>query len=137
MVNGMARHVYFDTRDSDCERFLSAPLWEEACGLPLSVMSAFARLGLEPWNEAERLRHMSRHGAESALAANLSRLPMIGANLPDYAGIATRLVTLLPEHDVITVGQTIGRARSPNPRLWWWLAAAGVALLLQTNGWLF
>lgn len=129
----MMHHDIFRARDSDCERFLSAPLWEETIGAPLSVMSAFARLGLEPWAEADRLRQLPRQGAASALAASLSRLPIIGMAPPDYALIATRLVTLLPQ---------LGTARNAS-RLnvgtgWgWWLAAAAIAVGLQVGGYLF
>jgi hypothetical protein len=133
----MTRHEYFNTRDSGYEAFLSAALWEEAGGAPLSVMSAFARLGLEPWVEADRLRALSRHSAASALAASLSRLPILGVELPDYASIAARLVKLLPEF------ATVKAERGPEQLVvarvkWWWLvAAAGVLVLLQMKGYLF
>lgn len=133
----MTRHVYFDTRDSDCERFLSAPIWDETCGTPLSVMSAFARLGLEPWGEADRLKGLTRNGAAAALETTLSRLPIIGADRPDYALIAKRLVDLLPERGgggAIQDARQSVRARAG----WWWIAAgAGVIFALQVNGYLF
>jgi hypothetical protein len=132
----MKPHDFFSTRDSDCERFLSAPLWEETGGAPLSVMSAFARLGLEPWAEADRLRHLSPHGAAAALAESLSRLPVIGADFPDYVTIATRLVKLLPERAAAGVGRAIAKPIGTGAG-WWLAAAAGVAFLLQMNGWLF
>lgn len=135
----MTHHAYFNTRDSDCERFLAAPLWEETFGGPLSVMSGFARLGLEPWAEADRLRQLPRHGAESALAASISRLPIIGMDLPDYGGIATRLVALLPQQAALggirkssaLTGTFMGTGA------WWWLAAAAIATMLQVGGHLF
>lgn len=131
----MTRHAYFDTRDSDYERFLSAPLWEETDGSPLSVMSAFARLGLEPWDEADRLWRLSQNSAASALAASLSRLPIVGKNRPDYASIATQLVSLLPERHAFGAA---AKAPSLAAGTGWWLAiAAGVAVVLQLNGWLF
>ncbi len=134
--NDMKHHDFFNTRDSDCERFLSAPLWEETCGTPLSVMSAFARLGLEPWAEADRLRQLPPHGAVSALAESLSRLPIIGPDFPDYVTIATRLVKLLPRRATSGAGRKIARPIDVGAG-WWLAAAAGVAFLLQMNGWLF
>ena len=59
--------TYFSMRNSGYASFLSATLWEEAGGVPLSVMSALARRGLEPWDEADRLGRLSRHRAASTL----------------------------------------------------------------------
>lgn len=134
----MKHHDIFRMRDSDCDRFLSASLWEETGGASLSVMSAFARLGLEPWAEADRLRHLSPRGAVSALSESLSRLPVIGADFPDYVTIATRLVRLLPEQGVSVSGVGSEIAKPLGASSGWWLAAAaGVAVILQMNGWLF
>jgi hypothetical protein len=140
----MADHsrTYFSMRDSGYEPFLSAPLWEEAGGAPLSVMSAFARLGLEPWGEADRLGRLPRHRAAAALSTSISKLPINGISLPNYVAIAARLVKLLPQFDVIGKDDTPGGAGTSR-RLgggisWWWLiAAGGVLLALQMKGWLF
>lgn len=133
----MTRHVYFNTRDSGCEKFLSAPLWEESGGAALSVMSAFARLGLEPWDEAERLQRLPRQSAATAFEASLSRLPiLVGADLPDYGTIAARLVTLLPELGAIAVPRGIKRGLDISAA-WWAALALGVIVFLQINGWLF
>jgi hypothetical protein len=133
----MMHHNIFRARDSDCERFLSAPLWEETIGAPLSVMSAFARLGLEPWAEADRLRQLPRQGAASALAASLSRLPIIGMDLPDYAIIATRLVTLLPQQVALGAVRNASTLMSVGAEWGWWIAAAAIAIGLQVGGYLF
>lgn len=132
----MGRHPYFTTRDSDCARFLAAPLWDEPDGNPLSVMSAFARLGLEPWAEAERLQHLPHRGAESALALSLSRLPLIGMELPDYSSISARLIDLLPERRVSAIG--LPSDKPSDIHGWLFLIVAAAALLfLQTHGYLF
>jgi predicted membrane metal-binding protein len=136
----MTHQDFFSTRNSDCERFLSAPLWVETSGAPLSVMSAFARLGLEPWAEADRLRQLPLKGAVSALAASLSRLPVIGTDLPDYAIIATRLVALLPQQVAGSVARKADALKASSlmdPRTGWWLAAAAIAVMLQVGGYRF
>ena len=132
----MTRHPYFITRDSDCERFLAAPLWDEPVGGPLSVMSAFARLGLEPWAEANRLQNLPHRGAESALALSLSRLPLIGMELPDYAAISARLIDLLPERRSSAI--SLPSNKPSDIRGWLFLiVAAALLLFLQTHGYLF
>lgn len=131
----MTRHAYFRTRDSECGQFLSASLWDDQNGTPLSVMSAFARLGLEPWVEAVRLAGMSRRTAVTALVANLSQLPLSGADSPDYAAIASRLVKLLPER-----GEAEDDTQSVKPirmSIAWIVAVfLGAAVVLQMNGYL-
>jgi len=134
--------TYFSMRNSGYEVFLSAPLWEEAGGSPLSVMSAFARLGLEPWSEANRLGQLPRHRAASALSINISKLPINGISLPNYVAIAARLVELLPQFDVTGKDNTPGgmgiSRRLGGGVSWWWLIVAGSVLLaLQIRGWLF
>ena len=71
-------------------------------GMPLTVLSALARLGLDPWDEAGRLSKMRDPEAIGELARSLAAVP--GASQPDSAGSAKRLVALLP-----------GRAAPPSP----------------------
>lgn len=130
----MPRHAYFRTRDSECGQFLSASLWDDQNGTPLSVMSAFARLGLEPWVEAVRLAEMSRRTAVKTLVANLSQLPFSGTDSPDYANIAARLVKLLPEREAENISQS---ARPIRISIDWIVAVLlGAAIVLQMNGYL-
>jgi hypothetical protein len=130
----MPRHAYFRTRDSECGQFLSASLWDDQNGTPLSVMSAFARLGLEPWVEAVRLAEMSRRTAVKTLVANLSQLPFSGTDSPDYANIAARLVKLLPEREAENISQSVRPIRISID----WIVAVllGAAIVLQMNGYL-
>jgi hypothetical protein len=132
--------TYFSVRDSGYASFLSATLWEESGGAPLTVISALARLGLEPWDEADRLGRLSRHRAALTLAISISKLPINGMGVPNYPAIAARLVELLPQFDVIGNRDTHDGASSR--RLGggvslWWFVVAGVLLILQMRGWLF
>jgi len=79
---------------ADLGGFLFADAWVEPGGMPLTVLSALARLGLDPWDEAERLSKLPTPDAAGELARSLAALP--GALLPDPAGCAGRLVALLP-----------------------------------------
>ncbi len=45
------------------DAFLFASVGEEVDGIPLSVLSALARLGLDPRDEAVRLAHLTREAA--------------------------------------------------------------------------
>ena len=93
----MTLRVEFTMHHSGFEQFLFAPIWEEKNGTMLSILSAFARLGMDPWREAARLATMPREAAVPVLARILARLPRNGPELPDYPTLAQRLIELLPE----------------------------------------
>ncbi|PWC41116.1 hypothetical protein [Azospirillum sp. TSO22-1] len=93
----MPLRAEYTLHQSDLNEFLSAPLWEEKNGTPLSVLSALARLDIDPWAEAARLAALPRDAAASALAIILRRLPAQQSGTPDAGTVADRLVTLLPE----------------------------------------
>ena len=56
------------------DAFLFASVGEELDGMPLSVLSALSRLGLEPRAEAARLAHLTRDAAAEQLATMITRL---------------------------------------------------------------
>jgi hypothetical protein len=59
----------------DLDKFLFATVGEEIDGIPLSVVSASARLRLDPWEEAGRLSVLSRHEAVERLARLIVETP--------------------------------------------------------------
>ena len=73
------------------DAFLFATVCEERGDMPLTVVSALARLDLDPWTEAAELARMPPEGAARRLA---SLLAGVVANPP--ATTAARLVALLP-----------------------------------------
>ena len=81
------------------DAFLSAPVGEDADGVGLSVMSALARIGLDPWSEAARLSDLPRDAAVEALTLTLGKLPA-GSGRPadDRSDLerARRLADCLP-----------------------------------------
>jgi hypothetical protein len=56
------------------DAFLFAPVGEEVDGVPLSVLSALSRLGLDPRDEAARLARLTKNAAADQLAAMIARL---------------------------------------------------------------
>jgi hypothetical protein len=115
----MALRPQFAMVPSDFNEFLFAAVGEEAGGT-LTVLSALARLGIDPWVEAARLAALSVEAATSALAAEIAVLPEGDWKAADSSSIAARLVSSLPHHG--GVGQTTsptghGRAM-PAPATW-------------------
>jgi hypothetical protein len=81
---------------SEFNEFLYAVVGEEKSGIRLTVLSALARTGLDPWREAARLSDLPRDAATRALAAIVNRLPEGDWQASDSWAIADRLVNSLP-----------------------------------------
>jgi hypothetical protein len=76
--------------------FLFAPLGEERNGMRLSVLSALARLEVDPWQEAAKLAGLPGATATARLASLIALLPDEPSMHRDPDRIAARLVALLP-----------------------------------------
>jgi hypothetical protein len=92
----MGLRAEYALHHSGLEAFLFAPLWQEENGSTLSVLSALARLGIDPWKEAAVLANKSKKDAADCLAAVLARLPRAGIENPSRSNLAERAVKLLP-----------------------------------------
>ena len=94
----------FTLGHSPYNAFLFARVGEEQVGMPLTVLSALTRLGLDPWQEAARLAAMPRETAARVFAVTIAMLPEGDWKASDSEAIATRLVEWLP-----------GKAAAPIP----------------------
>ena len=83
-------------RKSEFDPFLFAPVGEERNGMLLSMLSALARLDVDPWQEATTLTRMPAQDAAARLTSLLSSLPSDAAIPPAPSTIA-RLISLLPQ----------------------------------------
>jgi hypothetical protein len=82
--------------DASFNDFLFATVCEERNDMPLTVVSALARLDLDPWTEAAELARMPADGAARRLTALLAGVVSVPAAQTDRATLAARLVMLLP-----------------------------------------
>jgi hypothetical protein len=80
----------------DFDRFLYAEVGEDRQGGLLSVVSALARVGVDPWGEAALLARMPVDNAVRSLCVLLAKLPAGSGQPADSVALATRLVALLP-----------------------------------------
>jgi hypothetical protein len=122
-------HGVFALGESDLNRFLFADIGPERSGMPLTVISALARLGLDPWQEAGRLARLPRTVATDGLAALIAGMPASLWSVSDATPIAASLVALLP-------GQNDNSAASGmhDQLKWRWLLIVGVtAAILATS----
>jgi hypothetical protein len=136
----MPLRVEYTLHQSNLGDFLSAPVWMEENGTPLSVLSALARLDLDPWAEGARLALLSKDAATSRLATILRQLPEKQSGTTDTDRIADRLVALLPKDAAAAtttamstndVADWIGGAAGSNQ--WIILALAALLAALVTN----
>ena len=79
------------------DKFLYAPIGEGRNGTTLSVLSALARLDVDPWQEAASLARMPREAATARLTAMIASLPDEPTKDIPAKTIAADLVALLPK----------------------------------------
>ena len=109
------RHAYAPELP-EMDPFLFASVGEEIEGIPLSVLSALARLGLDPRNEAARLSRLTSKAATSQLARMFAQLPDRPWTSPEIRRIASRLVELLPAAPKIRENGQVTDATIQKPR---------------------
>lgn len=88
---------------NDHQAFLQAPIGDGRNGLSLTVMSVFARLGIDPWEESARLSKLPKEAALQQLAAAITSLPDEPSIQRDSAVHAARLAPLLHDNADLAV----------------------------------
>jgi hypothetical protein len=81
---------------SEFDTFLWAPIGVSRNGMPLSVLSALARAGVDPWQEAAKLAGLPREAATEQLASIIAALPDGSSGDLEPRRIAASLIGLLP-----------------------------------------
>lgn len=86
----------FAQDNSGLGRFLFAEIGIEQNGSSLTVLSALARNGYDPWDKAAQWATAPRAKVVNWLAADIIRLPLATGAIDDAHDTAARLVQLLP-----------------------------------------
>jgi hypothetical protein len=112
------------------DRFLFAPICEEANGMRLSVLSALARMDVDPWEEAAKLAAMPKAITGRTLASMLDSVSGRSWNRSETEVIATRLVRFLPDQGQ---GETIASTATAKvgTQQAYWLVWLGFALAIS------
>ena len=103
IVTSAASVSFFRTEFDD---FLYAPIGADRNETPLSVLSALARLNLDPWKEAAELSELPKDIATQRLATSIARQPAGQWARADSKAIAGRLIELLPRRSNSKVALT-------------------------------
>ena len=101
---------------AEFDKFLCAPIGDGRNGTPLSVLSALARLDVDPWQEAASLARMTTDAAAARLTALIAALPDAPTKDVPAMTIAANLVTLLPKAASFTVGSSDGVFAAVGPQ---------------------
>jgi hypothetical protein len=83
-------------RGREFDKFLYASVGDDHNGVPLTVLSALARMDVDPWEEAARLMHLPQASAVTHLAGLLGALRNSPVASLDPVCIAAPLIALLP-----------------------------------------
>ncbi|HWK47996.1 MAG TPA: hypothetical protein VNT30_24955 [Stellaceae bacterium] len=92
---------------SEFDAFLFAAIGEDGNDMPISVLSALARLDVDPWQEAAKLARLPGEVATKQLASLISALPDGVSTHLDPGTIAARLIALLPRGASSTVPSSV------------------------------
>lgn len=102
----------FSRQPLDWSEFLYADVCIQPNGMPLTVLSLLARLGLDPWAEAQRLATLPPNSAISALSRSIaialsdSRTRSASCAQSAARAIAIRLVPLLSQENATRTSRT-------------------------------
>jgi hypothetical protein len=100
----------------DFDGFLYAPVGDDRHGGLLSVISALARVGVDPWDEAASLARLPAQSAVLRLSALLAKLPEGTGKPADPVPVAAHLVTLLPHGPMRPAALHRGAVSRDSPR---------------------
>ena len=98
---------------TDLDDFLFAPIADDPNGMPLTMISALGRLGVDPWAEAADIHALSRESATQKVTSLLSAVPHGPSPGVETATLAARLVELL--HTKVKKGAVSAGVAQPVP----------------------
>ena len=123
--------------ESELDSFLFAPVGEDGKGMTVSVVSALARLGFDPRQEATELAQLPRDAARRKLAAEVATLPDVPSARAEPGTIAARLIALLPaSRPAEPAGRTLGVAAG-RPPIFHYALIWGVLMAMSLAGQVF
>ena len=85
---------------TEFKHFLSAPVFQDSNGMSVSMLSALARMNVDPWQEADELSNMPVGDATQRLTSLIVSLPNRPSTSPDAVTMARRLINMLPRSPV-------------------------------------
>ena len=112
------------------DAFLFAPINDESGGMRLSVLSALARMNVDPWDEAARLATLSTSDAARDLVSTLSLLPGHPHASLETEILAARLVALLPKAGAAAAAKVATITGDPGQNISYWIVWLCIAIAI-------
>lgn len=105
----MAQSASISVLGSEFDDFLFSRIGNDKNDTPLNVLSALARSGIDPWQEAAELARLPRETATQRLASSIAALPDRPSAHLEHETTAARLIALLPRQtsSEILTGETL------------------------------
>lgn len=128
----MSASDVFHSDGSDYDAFLFAEVGEDGTGAVVTILSALARLDLEPWTEARDLSRLARKDAQVRLMTHFEAISDIPALALASEGRAAKLVSLLPKCGPLRVSKSLEAGTDTFPKLsmhWTTMAIIGIVVL--------
>jgi hypothetical protein len=122
---------------SEFDDFLYAPIGEDRNGMLLSVLSALARLDVDPWQEAAKLAQLPRQRAAQRLAGLIATLPEAASAEPDPVTIAARLIALLPRQGSYGLPGATPAGSAVVSKPWVLALYAAILAVAMSTQWIF
>jgi hypothetical protein len=132
----MTRCTLISPLRSEFDNFLFAPICEDRNGMLLSVLSALARLDVDPWQEADELAQLPGETATRRLASMIAALPDGQSGRLDPRTVATRLIALLPRRtssDIVSSETLFGVSAVGDLRGFLYAVVIFIALVLGSQ----
>jgi hypothetical protein len=121
--------------ESELDSFLFAPVGEDGKGMTVSVVSALARLGFDPRQEATELAQLPRDAARRKLAAEVATLPDVPSARAEPGNVAARLIALLPaSRPAEPAGRTFGHVAAGRPAMTRYFLIWGLLMAMSLAG---
>ncbi|WP_397542020.1 hypothetical protein [Roseovarius salis] len=122
----MSEPLVLNPHPPELEPFLYAFVGEDPRGSPVTVLSALARLNLDPWAEAADLAALGREAAATRFGALLSRVRDVPALEKAHGPVGRELAHLLPDRSARPgrAGPASAKGAPLAPGLVWAIAAA-------------
>jgi len=105
----------FAFRKSGLDAFLHSAVGAEANGSTLTILSVLARLGKDPWAEAERWSALPKAAVIDSLAQSIAQMPLAPSAIAEARDNAARLVHLLPRSTQRLRQASAAQSQTPTP----------------------
>ncbi|MEO8245378.1 MAG: hypothetical protein ABI832_24155 [bacterium] len=131
----MTKSDWVSVQSPEFDNFLHTSVGEDSNGVRVTVLSALARFGVDPWQEAAKLADLPQADAAERLDMIMLALTEMKFASVDHRALATRLAALLSAASNTSTGARKAVAFIPQKSNVWitvWVVMMAVLFIGQT-----